>query len=52
MEQSDDPAAMRPVLLQQRQHLLVGAPVTPGEMVHNHVLEVVVPHRDLVGITV
>jgi len=37
--------------LEQLQHLLVGAPIPTGEMVHHDVLDVEVADRHQIGIT-
>jgi hypothetical protein len=52
MEESDHTPSIRPERLEKLQHLLVCAPIPTGQMVDHDVLEVEVPDRHLVGITV
>lgn len=52
MEKPDHPTPVRSEWLQELEHLLVGSPIPPGEMVDDHVLEVEVARRHLVGIAV
>jgi hypothetical protein len=41
---------MRAELLEQAQHLLVTPPGSPGQVMHDNVFEMEVPHLDLVGV--
>ncbi len=52
MKKSDHTTSMRPERLEKLQHLLVCAPVSTGQVMHDDVLEVKVPDGHLIGITV